>query len=124
MKERSYSEAKASRILQTVSFDNGFHFFTENGVYTKVTAVSLADFAEKLQKIEINSVLFHFSRGDFQSWIKNTLEDEELAHRISKIKSNIVAENLRKQLLKLVYKRIIELSRISRHRLAGLFVEE
>lgn len=31
---------------------------------------------------------------------------------------------LRKQLIKLVYKRIIEISRISRHRLAGLYVEE
>jgi hypothetical protein len=30
---------------------DGFHFCIENGVYTKVTAVSLADFAEKLQKI-------------------------------------------------------------------------
>jgi hypothetical protein len=81
---------------------DGFHFCIENGVYTKVTTVSLADFAEKLQKIEINSVLFHFPRGDFQSWIKSTLGDEELAHRISKIKSNIVAENLSKQLEKLV----------------------
>jgi hypothetical protein len=89
-----------------------------------VIAISLADFAEKLQKIENNSVLFHFPRGDFQSWIKNTLEDEELAHRISKTKSNPVAENLRKQLIKLVNRRIIELSRISRHRLAGLYVEE
>jgi hypothetical protein len=89
-----------------------------------VTAVSLADFAEKLQKIEINSVLFHFPRGDFQSWIKSTLGDEELARKVSKVKSNLDAENLRKQLIKLVYKRIIELSRISRHKLAGLYVEE
>ena len=89
-----------------------------------MTAVSLADFAEKLQKIEINSVLFHFPRGDFQLWIKSTLRDEELARRISSIKSNLDAENLRKQLLKLVYKRVIELSRISRHKLAGLYVEE
>jgi hypothetical protein len=55
---------------------------------------------------------------------KNTLGDEELAHRISKIKSNLDAENLRKQLEKLLYKRIIELSRIYRHKLAGLYVEE
>ena len=89
-----------------------------------MTAVSLADFAEKLQKIEINSILLHFPRGDFQSWIKNTLGDEELARRISNIKSNLDAENLRKQMLKLVYKRVIELSRISRHKLAGLYVEE
>jgi hypothetical protein len=121
---RTYSESEASKILQAVPPDDGFHFCIENGVYTKVTAVGLADFAEKLQKIEINSVLFHFPRGDFQSWIKNTLGDEELAQRISKIKSNLDAENLRKQLEKLLYKRIIELSRISRHKLAGLYVEE
>ena len=89
-----------------------------------MNAVSLADIAEKLQKIEINSILLHFPRGDFQSWIKNTLGDEELARRISNIKSNLDAENLRKQMLKLVYKRVIELSRISRHKLAGLYVEE
>ncbi len=90
----------------------------------KVTAVSLADFAEKLQRIEINSVLFHYSRGDFQAWINSTLGDEELSHRMSNLRSNISAENLRKQLLRLVKKRIIELSRISRHKLAGLFVDE
>jgi hypothetical protein len=117
-------ESEASKILQAVPPDEGFHFCTENGVYTKVTAISLADFAEKLQKIDINSVLFHFPRGDFQSWIKSTLGDEELAHRISKIKSTLDADSLRKQLLKLVYKRIIELSRISKHKLAGLYVEE
>ena len=74
-----------------------------------MNAVSLADIAEKLQKIEINSILLHFPRG---------------ARRISNIKSNLDAENLRKQMLKLVYKRVIELSRISRHKLAGLYVEE
>ena len=67
---RTYSESEASKILQAVPPDNGFHFYTESGVYAKVIAVSLADFAEKLQKIEIKSVLFHFPRGDFQSWIK------------------------------------------------------
>jgi hypothetical protein len=121
---RAYSESEASNILQAVPPDNGFRFCIDNGIYTKVTAVSLADFAEKLQKIEINSVLFHFPRGDFQSWIKSTLGDEELARKVSKVKSNIDPENLRKQLIKLVYKRIIELSRISRHKLAGLYVEE
>jgi hypothetical protein len=96
----------------------------DDGIYTKVTAVSLVDFAEKLQKIEINSVLFHLPRGDFQSWIKSTLGDEELARKVSKVKSNLDSENMRKQLIKLVLKRVIELSRISRHKLAGLYVEE
>jgi hypothetical protein len=121
---RTYSEAEASKILQSVPFDSGFHFYTENGIYTKVTAVSLADFAQKLHKIDINSVLFHYPRGDFQAWINSTLGDEELAHRIPKMQSNLSPENLRKQLLRLVKQRIIELSRISRHKLAGLFVDE
>jgi hypothetical protein len=96
----------------------------ENGVYLEVTAVSLADFAEKLLKVETDSILFHYSRGDFQAWIKTALGDERLALRISKMQSDLSPENLRNQLLKLVYKRIIELSRISRHKLAGLYVEE
>jgi hypothetical protein len=121
---RAYSESEASKILQAVSPDNGYRFCTDNGIYTKVTAVSLADFAEKLQKIEINSVLFHYLRGDFQAWTNSTLGDQELAHRISKLQSNLSPETLRKQLLRLVNKRILELSRISRHKLAGLFVDE
>ena len=121
---RACSEAEASKILRAVLLDNGFHFCTENGVYTKVSAVSLADFAEKLQKIEIDSVIFHYPRGDFQAWIKDTLGDEELALRISNIQSNLSPETLRKQLLRLLYKRIMELSRVSRHKLAGLYVEE
>jgi hypothetical protein len=84
----------------------------------------MADFAEKLKKIESNSFLFHYNKGDFQMWIKGTLGDEELAHKLSKLKSNLAPDRLRKQLLKTVNKRILELSRISRHRLAGLYVDE
>ena len=67
---RTYSESESSKIPQAVAPDNDFQFYTWTEVYEKMTAISLADFAEKLQKIEINSVLFHFPRGDFQSWIK------------------------------------------------------
>jgi hypothetical protein len=52
------------------------------------------------------------------------LGDEELGHRIFNVQSNLSPENLRKQLLRLVKKRIIELSLVSRHKLAELFVEE
>jgi hypothetical protein len=120
----NHSETAASKILQAVPFDQGFHFCTENGVYLEVTAVSLADFAEKLLKVKTDSILFHYSRGDFQAWIKTTLGDERLALRISKMQSDLSPGNLRKQLVSLVNKRVLELSRISRHKLAGLYVEE
>jgi hypothetical protein len=102
-------KTEASRILGTVPFDKGFHFTTEKGVYTGITATSLPDFATKLEIIDENSVLFHYPRGDFQKWIQDTLGDEELANRMCFIQPNISGEKLRKQLVKTVQKRITEL---------------
>lgn len=95
-------------VLRNVSFERGFHFSTEKEVYTGITAVSLHEFALKLETIDANSILFHYPRSDFQKWIQNTLGDEELANRICFIQTNS-GENLRKQLLKIVQKRISEL---------------
>jgi len=96
-------------ILRNVTFEHGFHFTTEGGGYTGVTAVSLSDFALKLQTIDKNLILFHYSRGDFQRWIEDTLGDKELADRMCFIKINLSGERLRKELLKIVQKRISEL---------------
>jgi hypothetical protein len=47
-------------------YGKGFHFLTELGKNTGVTATSMVEFAEKLQKIPVQSVTFHFQRQDFQ----------------------------------------------------------
>jgi alpha-amylase len=99
-----------------VPYESGFHFFTDIGNYTGVTAISLFEFAEKLQTVPIESVMFHFQRGDFQKWIKNTLGDEKAAKRIDQLKkwsSWSSNENLRKDLLKAVEKRLAELESLS-----------
>lgn len=90
-------------------FEAGFHFTTERGGYTGLTAVSLPKFALKLETIDVDSILFHYPRGDFQKWIQNTLGDEELANRIYFIQSNLPGEKLREHLLNMVQKRISEL---------------
>jgi len=54
---------------------------------TGMTASSAVEFAEKLQIIPLESVMFHFQRQDFQKWLKNTVGDEELAKRIDQIKA-------------------------------------
>ena len=102
-------EPNHRNILRNVPFETGFHFTTQNGVYTGITAVSLPDFALKLQTIDADSILFHYPRGDFQKWIQNTLGDEELADRMCFIQANLTGEKLRNQLLKIVQKRISEL---------------
>ena len=100
---------KNLNLLNTLSFENSFHFFTELGKYTGITASSTVEFAEKLQIIPIQSVTFHFQRQDFQKWLKNTIGDEELAKRIDQIKAGSQDENLREELFKTVHTRIAEL---------------
>jgi len=106
---QSISKVDAQKILRTVSFEKGFHFTSEKGVYTGITAISLSDFAAKLETIDENSVLFHYPRGDFQKWIQETLGDEELANRMCFTQPNIAPEKLRNQLIKIVQKRTSEL---------------
>ncbi len=95
--------------LDTIKFEHGFHFTAKNGVYTGITATSLMDFASKLETIDVNSILFHYPRGDFQKWIEDTLGEKELANRMCFVKTDLSGEQLREQLLKIVRQRINEL---------------
>ena len=100
------------KALRAVPYESGFHFYTSIGSYTGVTATSLFEFVEKLQTVPVESIVFHFQRGDFQKWIKNTLGDDEAAAQIEQLKkwsSWSSDENLRKDLLKAVEKRLVEL---------------
>jgi len=71
-KKLTVAKPKGQRLLGTVPHEKGFHFFTEPGKYTGVTATSLVEFAQKLQTIPVQSVTFHIQRQDFQKWLKNT----------------------------------------------------
>jgi hypothetical protein len=100
----------SSNILREVGSENGFSFCTDSGVYTNVTAISLKDFAEKLDDVDIASIEFHYPRGDFQFWITKTLGDEELGNRMCFIDRDLHGQNLKQELSKIVRKRISELN--------------
>jgi hypothetical protein len=100
----------SSNILREVEFENGFHFCNDGGVYINVTAISLKDFAEKLDDVEVDSIVFHYSRGDFQFWITSILGDEELGNRMCFIERDLNGQKLRQELSKLVKERINELA--------------
>jgi translation elongation factor EF-G len=68
------TKSAAEKILATVPYVNGFHFFTSIGQYTGETAVSLATFAKEVEATPIESIDFHFKKADFQKWIEDTLE--------------------------------------------------
>jgi len=99
----------ASRILRAISIVEAFLFFTDIGQYTGESATCLADFCEKLKKIPLKSIEFHFKRGDFERWIRETLGDKHLADETNKIDRSTQGEELRTTIQKIVEKRLEEL---------------
>ena len=93
------SSDEIRKPLEVVPTDQGFHFYRGIGQYSGVTATSLAGFAEAVQKMDFATIRFHFERGDFQNWVKETLRDAELAQRIGMIKRELPEEGLRKELI-------------------------
>ena len=106
------SAERAQKILSPVSYEQGFHFFMPDGHYTGETAMSLCTLLRDLDRVDMQSIRFHFDRGDFQKWLLTTIGDKELAHRIDNLDRKIPEENLIQQLTEIVQKRISELQLI------------
>ena len=99
----------ASRILRTVPVCEAFLFFTDIGQYEGEFAPSLSDFCEKLKTIPSKSIEFHFKRGDFERWTRETLGDEYLTKRISKIERSAQGEELRTTIQRIAKSRLDQL---------------
>jgi hypothetical protein len=100
----------SARILRTLSRENAFYFFTSFGNYSGHRAMSLEEFAHKIDEVELSSLKFHLYRGDFEKWITEVLEDKELVKRISDLKHlEPIGNALRDQLVFTVSKRLEEL---------------
>jgi hypothetical protein len=106
---KTLTKPDTSKSLSAVSPENAFYFCTEEGVYTGISAISLKDFADKLDGIDESSILFHYPRGDFQAWIRDSVGDRELADKMCFIQRGISGKQLRQELLKMVQTRISEL---------------
>jgi hypothetical protein len=89
-----------------LSKEKAFYFFTAIGNYTGESAASIEDFLEKIVRVDIKSIEFHFYRGDFEKWIAEIIEDKELAEQIKKLKDqNLTGEKLRNRLYQIISKR-------------------
>ena len=107
--QNSFNAESAQKILRTVPYTQGFHFFMPDGHYTGETAMSLTSFLNDMRSIDTQSLKFHFDRGDFQKWLRTTVGDQELAQTIDKLDKKIPEENLGEKLADMVQKRISEL---------------
>ncbi len=102
-------KSAATKFLAQVPYANGFHFFTFIGKYTGETAISLEHFAAEIASVPIESLEFHFKRGDFQKWITITLGDNDLTAEIDRIDARLSGEPLRKNILSVLNARIGDL---------------
>ena len=101
-----------SKILRSVTEQEGFHFYIAIGEPTGKTAVSLADFVEKMEAVDVRSVNFHYPRKDFEKWIREVIGDAELAlrlDRIDRMRMEIQDEALRNEMMRVVKVRLSEI---------------
>jgi hypothetical protein len=101
-----------SKILRRVTEQEGFHFYIAIGEPTGETAVSLADFVEKMEAVDVRSVNFHYPRKDFEKWIREVIGDAELALRLGRIgrmRMGIQGEALRNEMIRVVKVRLSEI---------------
>ena len=109
LRKKKQKDVKLSEKILSPIKDaaKGFHFHEDINKPLHQIAVSLEDFAEKLKTISLSSIEFHMKRGDFSKWVEDTIRDSKLAHAINRIKTG--GEDLRKELISAVEKRIEEL---------------
>lgn len=105
--------AVALKILSPVSMEKAFHFYYALNYPSGVYADSLKDFVDKIQKVDLNCIKFHFPRKDFELWIQS-LGDLELSKKLELLRmKSLSGENLRKEIYETVNSRYEELKRLS-----------
>ena len=87
-----------------------FLFFVNAEKYTGEFATSLTDLLWKLDRVPMESVEFHFQRGDFEKWVGRTLGDIELAERLRQIGRQTRGGELRAAIKEAIQKRLDDLS--------------
>jgi hypothetical protein len=107
------TKEKANQILAYAPHEKSFNFFKAVDAPLNIHAHNLRDFTGKIEKVELASLEFHFSRGDFEAWFKG-LGDEELAKKMAILKKhNPAGEHLREELGEVVgqhYRKLAELT--------------
>lgn len=101
------SQSKAKEILTTVPRDKAFCFYEDIDKPIGHIATSLLDLRNKINTVQLSSLVFHLKRKDFENWIREIVRDSELAKRISNISTNDFA--LKNKLYATVDTRIKEL---------------
>lgn len=100
----------AKKALAKLPDEKSFRFNTSINKSTGMIARSLKEFMDDLKKVNLSSIEFHVSRGDFSNWISDSLKDSVLARNLKRLK-NLKGEQLRKRIVQTVESRYVALSK-------------
>jgi len=97
----------ALKELRPIRVEEGFRFYVDIGEYTGLTAYSLEDFLENIGKVDVKSIEFHTSRGDFEKWIRDVFHDRAIEQEITRIReTELKGETLRSKIREVVYAKL------------------
>ncbi|MDD4254573.1 MAG: alpha-amylase [Methanofollis sp.] len=74
---------RGRRVVASLPPDRAFHFCFPGGQYAGVSAHSLREFEEALERAPRESVWWHLDRGDYPRWIEGSVGDRRLARAVS-----------------------------------------
>lgn len=71
---------------------------------------SLKGFLKALQNVDVNSIEFYNSQGDFEKWAETSLSDKKFKKQLKKVRLlKLKGEKLRKAMIEVVNKRYDEI---------------
>jgi predicted transcriptional regulator len=91
----------ALKPYRNVASEKQFQFYMALDQPTGLSVGSIAEFCEVTAKVDVASLEFHLSRGDFENWFQDAAQEPVFAAELVKIKaSNLTGEDLRNAILK------------------------
>jgi hypothetical protein len=107
------NKESARTILADTPREKAFHFYAGIGKPLGLYARGLQDFGDKILKVGLDSIEFHVSRGDFETWFAG-LGDVELTRKTALLKEKgMTGEELRRRLHGIVENRCIVLAKLA-----------
>jgi len=92
---------------EEVTKDLGFRFAVGEGLYTGDIALSYAEFADLIGKIDARSLIFHLYRGDFERWVLDVFKDKKTAQKLKRLALRpMQPERLRPRLIRIFSSKI------------------
>jgi hypothetical protein len=114
LKSKSVSKELAKKILDPVSEEKAFNFYSDIDRPLGISASSIQEFSQRLKDLDPKSIAFHIHRNDFQKWFDDAIGDKEFAAKLSKFKNlKLPPEKMKNKIYDEVKKRMRQLVKLS-----------